>query len=41
MKKFTYETPEIKLELVEEDIITNSYGDTESEVFGEEINPEA
>ena len=39
MNKFVYEMPEIKFELVDEDIITNSYGD--DELFtGEEINPE-
>ena len=37
MKKYTYEAPEILLELVDEDIITFSYADSESEIFGEEI----
>ena len=39
MKKFTYETPEIEIELVEEDIITDSLFEKET-ILGEEINPE-
>lgn len=37
MKKYTYESPEIEIEIVDEDIITNSFVDSESEIFGEEI----
>lgn len=39
MNKFAYEMPEIKFELIDEDIITNSFEESDI-IHGEEITPE-